>query len=144
MLTKEFVQSRYEYKDGHLIAKFNKGNVKRGDIVGKSLDKDGYKKTSIKNKKARIHRLIFLWHNGYLPEVVDHINGDKLDNRIENLRAANPLINSHNKVKHRQGIPPGVSYHSRDKRWQAYKPDGKKRIYLGYFDNIEQAKAALC
>lgn len=142
-MTKQYLESRYDYRDGVLFAKFNKGKIKIGDALNNNKDKDGYLRTSVYNKPQRIHRLIFLLHHGYLPEVVDHINGDRLDNRIENLRSSNALLNGNNREKHRNGIPNGVAYHKRDKKWQVYFQIENKRKYLGYFNTLEEAKEAL-
>jgi len=143
MLTQEYVRQRYDYRDGELIAKFTKGKVRCGDTVGTNVDKDGYKRTSILDRPRPVHRLIFLWHHGYLPKMIDHINGNRQDNRIENLRAADPVLNSCNLEKHRKGVPAGVSWHKRDEQWQAYWTVNKKRVYLGYFATMEEAHNAL-
>lgn len=143
MLTQEYVRSRYDYVDGKLIAKFNKGKVRFGDVIGTTGDKDGYLRASVRNKPVAVHRLIFLWHYGYLPKVVDHINGDNQDNRIENLRESDAKLNANNKRKHRGGIPAGVSWHSRDQCWQAYRYEGRRRTSLGYFKTMEEAATAV-
>lgn len=143
MLTQEYVRSRYDYADGNLIAKFNKGKVKAGDVIGTTGDKDGYLRASVHNKPVNVHRLIFLWHHGYLPKIVDHINGDNQDNRIENLRESDAKLNANNKRKHREGIPAGVSWHNRDQCWQAYRYEGRKRTNLGYFRTMEEAASAV-
>lgn len=56
-----------------------------GKVVG-SLATTGYLETAIKQKRYLVHRLVFLYHHGYLPEFVDHRNGVRTDNQIENLR----------------------------------------------------------
>jgi hypothetical protein len=84
-------------------------------------------------------------HKGYLPEFIDHINGDRADNNIDNLREATRSQNCQNaklsKVN-RSGVK-GVSWHKYNQKWYArIRLDGK-RIDLGYFDNLIEAEATI-
>lgn len=78
-------------------------------------------------------------HTGIWPELVDHINQNKLDDRIENLREASYTLNSHNsnftrsKVSYR-----GVHIHT-DGRYRSQITINKKRVELGLFDTAEEA-----
>ena len=97
---------------------------------------DGYKLRS-----NTIHRLIL--NNPKLD--VDHINGNKLDNRRSNLRLATPLENNRNQkkiVKRCSSKYKGVVYHSRDLKWQAQIRIEGKRLFLGYFKCEEEAALA--
>jgi len=65
-----------------------------GKIVVQNLSKgQRYPRISVNGKPRSLHRIVFCWHHGYFPKVIDHINNDRLDNRIENLREATQANN---------------------------------------------------
>lgn len=104
----------------------------------------GYRRVGVLGTQIHAHRLAyFLFHDAW-PEEIDHVNGDKTDNRIANLRAASHAENLRN-VKRRADNTsghPGVSWSRRDKKWYAYiRVDGKTRS-LGRHDTLEDAIAA--
>ena len=102
---------------------------------------DGYKHGQIHGKPYLAHRILFAMKNGYWPEYIDHINGIRNDNRIENLRSVNMQQNACNtKIsnKNTSGCV-GVSWNSRDKRWTAYINANTKRKALGNFVNLDDA-----
>lgn len=77
----------------------NKPNCKVGDVVGTNNDQ-GYLLTRVRGKYYRLHRIIWLMTNGSLPKKwLDHINGNKADNRLANLRECNQSENLCNKGK---------------------------------------------
>ena len=103
--------------------------------------KTGYKIGTIIRKVEYAHRIIFLHAHGYLPEEVDHENGNRTDNRISNLRPANRHINSRNHAKQRNntsGIT-GVTWDKSRGKWKA-EVLGKA---LGRFATKEEAAAAV-
>lgn len=68
-----------------------------------------------------VHRIIYFMAYGYCPEVLDHIDGNPLNNRLENLRPAFPVLNSWNQKKFKNnttGIT-GVNWDKRRKQWRA-------------------------
>ena len=101
------------YKDGRL---YRKGR----EIT--TIHNTGYKVLTIKNQQYSVHRIVFLMHHGYLPEIVDHINGDQLDNHIENLRAADHtlnMINAKRRKDNKAGLK-GLSWQEKNSRWRCY------------------------
>ena len=98
-LTVDLLKELFDYdkETGNLIWKRKPSTkIKVGDIAG-TLKDNGYIYVGINHNSYRAHRLIFLMHKGYLPKTIDHINRDKLDNRIENLRPATVSQNSMNR-----------------------------------------------
>lgn len=106
----------------------------------------GYRHTSIKGKTCYEHRLVFLWHHGFVPKEVDHIDCDKTNIRIENLRAATPTQNRHNvrKRRHNTTGAKGVVFHPkcRLKPFQAKIAKGGRVFSFGYYASIEEAVKA--
>jgi len=102
-----------------------------------ALDKDGYSVTSIDGVRTCMHRLIM---NAPRHLFVDHINHDTMDNRVSNLRICTHQENSRNKkkVKNESGHT-GVILDKRRNKWQARIKVDYKHIFLGYFDDIEDA-----
>lgn len=95
-LTKEILHSMFHYENGNLIRKVSRRSFKKGSIAG-GHSSNGYYRIGIFRKSYMLHRVIFMFHHGYFPEEIDHINGNPSDNRIENLRAATPSQNGMNK-----------------------------------------------
>lgn len=88
-----------------------------------------------------LHRLILCAERG---QVVDHINGNRLDNRKSNLRFASHTENMRNRAKHRDGILSRFKGVSRFKngKWRALIRDGSRQRYLGSFTNEVEAAYA--
>ena len=113
------------------------GTAKIGD-----KSKTPYLTTRIGKKYYAVHRIIFAMLNGYLPEQVDHIDHDGLNNKRNNLRASNNKDNAKNlpMQKSNKSGHIGVNWHKAAKKWQARAVDlNGKRIDLGRYDNIEDA-----
>ena len=140
-ITQELVKDLYEYKEGCLYYKKRRFRVTVGKKVGYSSS-DGYQHTFVHMQHILLHRLIFLFHHGYLPEFVDHENGDRTDNRIENLRPATIEENARNRgiAKNNSTGVTGVKMdHS---KFRAVINVNKKRISLGTYKTLEEATAA--
>lgn len=114
--------------------------VKAGAVAG-SIGKDGYRVIGIDGRVYLAHRLAFLYMTGAFPVAeVDHINGDRADNRWQNLRPATRAQNEHNKgARNRLGVK-GVSRNHNGFKARIWV-NGKDQ-HLGYFATIDEAKAA--
>ena len=127
---------------GHFTwLKTNSKKMKIGDRAG-CIRIDGYRSIKINGKTYLEHRLVWLFHHGYFPSKdIDHINGDKTDNRICNLREATPAENGQNfgKFKNNTTGFTGASFHKRTGKWQAQISKNGKAIHLGLFNTPEEA-----
>ena len=134
-LTKDYLHQIFEYKDGELF------RLKNGKKVGSNHIK-GYKHTAIKGKKYLLHRLIYMMFNGYFPKEIDHINGNRLDSRIQNLRSVTGSQNQQNsKIRkdNKSGIK-GVYWFKELKKWKIDIRFNGKRKYIGVFEDLELAE----
>ena len=135
MLTQDLILLMFDYHpDGYLIWKIKKRGVIKGSIAG-TLDTNGYRKIMINYKFIGVHRLVYLYHHGYLPAYIDHIDGNKLNNKISNLRECTSSQNGQNKKRPKNNTSgyKGVSWHIRQKKYTASIQINGKLKYLGSF-----------
>ena len=71
-------------------------HVKKDKVAGHKR-KAGYSVIRIDGQHYMSHKLAWLYVNGVFPDMIDHINRDKWDNRIDNLRTTTPMLNSRNR-----------------------------------------------
>lgn len=141
-LTQDLVKSLFNYKNGELYWKIHRPGIKVGSIAG-YIHKSGYKRIGINGKVHYSHRLIYLYHYGYIPNEIDHINRSQSDNRIENLRDVTTSQNQMNCKPNinSSSIYKGVSLYKASNKWVANIKINGKRKYLGLFINeIDAAK----
>jgi hypothetical protein len=106
---------------------------------------EGYSYVTIDLRPCKAHRLAWLLHYGVMPaEYIDHINGDKLDNRIANLRLCTNAENMRNRAAPRSNSSgyKGVYFEAYTKRWKAQITVGGRNTNLGRFPTAEEAHAA--
>ena len=104
----------------------------------------GYHLIGIDRVRHRAHRLAFLYMTGRIPDEVDHINGDRTDNRWGNLRAATRSQNNANAQIRRDnnsGVK-GVSWDGKNKKWRATINSNGKQKWLGRFASRDAAADA--
>ena len=135
-----------DVKNGALVRRVTRApNAVAGDIVG-SRDSKGYLHVNILGRFYRVHRLVYFMHYGVDPDChIDHIDGDRTNNRPENLRPATDQQNAGNVLKmfrHNTSGYRGVSFNTRSQKWHAQIKVFGKQTYLGRFDTPEEAAAA--
>ena len=125
----------FYYDDG--VLKYRGGRCQpEGKAPGWIKPDTGYHCVNLDGKQYKTHRLIFLMFNKYLPALVDHIDRDRLNNKIENLREATKEENAINSERWDNG---GVSFRSDRGKWRAYYRKNHKQTFLGYYNSREEA-----
>ena len=122
---------------------------RRPCVVGKvlgTLDKKGYVKIGIDKKIYSAHRLAWLYVYGKFPDYqIDHINGTRDDNRIENLRDVQSQLNTQNQQKAPKNSSTGklgVSWSQQKNKFRASIVVDSKQIHIGFFDDKDKASQA--
>lgn len=121
------------------VSKFH--TEKNGNVAG--CERDGYWCVKIDSISHKAHRLAWLYTYGSWPTgVIDHINGNGLDNRLCNLRDVSQTINAqnHKETIKSNGLPTGVSFCAGG--YRARIQVNKKKIFLGVFTSSDKAHEA--
>jgi len=149
MITQEFLKERVTYSHKTGLFKWKKSKYSRaveGEVAGRPTTA-GHVQLSIEGKRYAAHRLVYLYVYGKMPNktlVVDHINGNKQDNRLSNLRVvshAQNLQNSKRSKANSSGYK-GVTFEKNIGKWRAYITKNYKTTKLGFFDTKEEAYQA--
>lgn len=133
---RSYFKSENQYKTWH--SRFC-GKAKLG------LTSKGYQAICINSVAYKVHRIAWLYMTGENPNQIDHINHNRADNRFCNLRNVNQRINSMNRSmckRNKSGVN-GVNWYPNYGKWAARLGLNFGRKFVGYFDDIESAKAAI-
>jgi len=101
------------------------------------MERHGYLRQMYQGRKEYVHRVIFFEHYGYWPEYIDHIDQNKLNNSIENLRDVSQTINLRNQSKIK-----GYHFHKQSGKWRAMYSLNNKTHHVGLFETEKQARQA--
>lgn len=146
MIDREFLMQEIEYDK--LTGEFRRNRTVNGNPKGKKLGwvaKNGYVYISFCGTQHLAHRLAWTYvYSEAPPNDIDHINGIRTDNRIDNLRKATRSENLQNATKrsnNKSGYV-GVSYYAATNKWQACIQVNGEGKHLGYFETKELAAEA--
>jgi hypothetical protein len=137
-LTQELVCDLFEYRDGELFWK-KSGKGRKFGVASGNKRKDGYTSICINYKDFLLHRLVFLYHKGYMPNTIDHIDGNPENNKIENLRECSQSENLYNRTNSLANISGYKNVYRNHNRWEVKIRINKTTKYLGRYDDLELA-----
>ena len=144
-LNADVARELFTYSNGELIRNIGRrGKSPAGSVAG-SKARDGYLRVTCDYRSYQVHRVIWLvvygeWPNGF----IDHIDHNRTNNLICNLRVTTMLGNGRNQSMHKDnssGVN-GVHWHIRDKTWNARIQVNGKGIHLGTFTTLDNASKA--
>jgi hypothetical protein len=146
LLTQKYLQDvlSYDPDAGEFVWRATTRPGHAGKAAG-CLRKTGYASINVGGRLYQAHRLVWLYIHGRWPENhIDHINGNKSDNRLVNLREASPsqnIANSRISMANKTGFK-GVSFDKRKRMYRACLGKDGKQLFLGYYDAPQDAHAA--
>ena len=142
------LQETFEIVDGELWRKeFVRSDGRkypRRLVKNVANNGDGYCRVQFKDRMVTYHRIVWTLLNGDIPEgmEIDHIDGNRINNDINNLRLVTGRENNLNRVKHRNGRLFGCCYNKQKRKWKAQIWVNGKRKHLGSFDTELEAHEA--
>lgn len=141
-LEQSLLKELFDYKNGQLVWK--KVSLKKIYLIGQvagATHHSGYRTIKINDIPYPAHRLMWVYHNGTIDEnlQIDHINGDKTDNSIENLRLVTAQENAFNRSRLNAK---GYTWNKKTNKWQAQIKANNIFKYLGSFLTEQEARNA--
>ena len=131
----------FYYKDGKLYNKASRRRARKDEEAGFD-NGNGYRRVSLNGTRYRVHRIIWELHNGEIPSgmQIDHIDQDRSNNNITNLRVVTNKENLKNQGKYKNNTSgvTGVCWHKRNSKWIVKV----SRKHIGSFDDLELAGLA--
>jgi len=131
----------YNKETGTVTRTIARGNnIKAGSEAG-TKNSQGYLIVNVNGKNVRLHHIAWCLTHGYIPNKIDHINQNKQDNRIVNLREVTTTENNRNmpKPRHNTSGTVGVYYNKANSNWRAFIHLNNKTKSLGSFKTKEEA-----
>lgn len=143
MPTQKFLRERFDYQDGQLIYRYSVPLAPKGTVVKTRCKKNNRLVVGIDHKRYYVHRLIWVWHFGPIPPTmqVDHLDHNRLNNKIENLRLVTHSENHRNVRRHdrnKTGVS-GVIHRPKRNVWEVVIGAHGKILYLGSYKTFQEA-----
>ena len=145
-ITKEILDERFIFNLDTGVVTNRIMNHPRGSVgkeVG-SLGQRGYREMSINGRKHYTARIIWFYAKGEWPDCIDHINHERTDNRLINLRSVTKAENNRNRSmssRNTSGVT-GVRWNKAARKWVAKITFNGEQIHLGLFSNMADAITA--
>jgi hypothetical protein len=135
----------YDPDTGVFTRKAAYGRAKAGAVLGTKM-RTGYLSVCFKGQSFKAHRLAWFYVHGVMPSSpIDHVNGDRTDNRIENLRCGGFATNNQNRLKPQRNNTSGflgVGWSKTSKKWKAQITVDNQTKHLGHYNTPEEAHEA--
>ena len=146
MITQDYLKSEFDYDSltGVFTNRIARKHSPKGAVSG-GIGSKGYRRIKIGNVEYSAHRLAWMYVYGSWPsKLLDHIDRNRLNNAISNLREVSYSENRQNlgKIRTNRSGFPGVVLHKPTGRWQSQIGCAGKKFYLGLFDSPETASKA--
>ena len=142
-LTQRIVRDALDYNEGTGILKWKIPAGFNTQIVGKtagSVTEQGYSRLCINGVQIFAHRIIWLYKHGYLPEnQIDHIDRNRLNNRLDNLREVTQVCNSRNSGNPKTNTSGVKGVYKKDNGWQVSVKVFQKIHYIGFSLEFSEA-----
>jgi hypothetical protein len=140
----------YQVSNLGRVKSLNYNRTNKSQLLKPNINQGGYSFVILSNnsnkKKYLIHQLVAITFLNYKPNgnkiVIDHINSDSLDNRLENLRIVSGRENHSKERTLKSGLPVGVSFKKSNEKYLSQIRIKGKKIYIGQFSTIEEASEA--
>jgi len=146
MITQKQIKELFTYKNDNLywIKQPYKSHFDITTPAG-TITSSGYRSIMINAKGIAAHRLVYIYHYGFFPETIDHINNNRLDNRIENLREATRAENNRNATISKANTSgfKGIVFCKQTQKWRGQVKVNNKLISAGRYLLIEEAVKAV-
>lgn len=130
----------YDPVTGMLVRKSSTKGYSENRIISRKTDR-GYLVTTIHGKTYKVHHLVWCWHGNQPVKELDHINRNRLDNRIENLRICTRTQNLGNSGP-KNGKYKGITFCKQTGKWKAQIGVNYKNINLGRYSTVYEAVQA--
>lgn len=144
-VTQSFLQEHFEYipSTGDLLYRKRSKCHVPGEIAG-VVHSQGYKVLALGKKHYLLHRLIWLYVYGVWPTQIDHIDHNRSNNQLINLRDVSAKQQQYNMSlrKTSSTLANGVSVIKRTNKYRAYINNNGKQVHLGVFDTLQKAQTA--
>jgi hypothetical protein len=141
--SQDCLRELFDYADGELYWK-KSGRGRSTVAPAGLLNERGYRRVKVLGNIFRVHRLIWVWHHGNLPSNInlDHVDGNKSNNKIANLRCANQSQNMYNIQKYSTNKSGYKGVDRTGLKWRVRIRVNTKRKQIGVFDDIKEAARA--
>lgn len=138
--TSEHLHKLFRYEEGELYWRIKKRGISSKKPIGAGC-KTRYKLVMIDRGVYLLHRVIFNMFNSGSAEFIDHINGNTLDNRVENLRAASIYQNNQNTKKSKRNTSgfKNISWDKVRAKWRVCLHSRGKTVSSKRFDELGKA-----